>query len=554
LLLGAFFEVQTFELSHYGLCMTHRAFVAFAGGGAKGIIHVGALRALEEREVRFIGVAGTSAGAIIATLVAAGFRSKELVDTESGATVMDALREIDPKLRRATDLFGRLGWWRIAAFRLLSRQPLSVPLLLLLVWALPLAAILGIITLPLAGAAWLWIAVGWAATGIALWVFARSLIGGLADISRFRNALAILLQRRLFPNEPARVVKMSDFGTAARPPLKIVSANLTRRTLQLFSAERTPETAVADAVAASICLPVIFRPWTIGEDLYVDGAIVSNLPAWPFDEERELDPEALTIAVEIESRPDQRKLGRFNWVPALLPTAMFGSGELNIRVAGPAEQLALPTTFELLDFDKGVRAAVEEVGEVALAAGVRLDKRLFRLPEIYRNACQVAQALALDGLGLPPAGQGSDPRVRVAVGRLERGYVHSLRLTHSVGFDSDTDEALLVPLDGSVAGVAWRAGESVFEPYPLPYDRDLPGDANRLRRKARWPLVKWVMCIPILDEESGVPRLLVQLDGNTDLPSNAETATALEGVEEAVKDFFNLVLHELKELEDDHGA
>jgi hypothetical protein len=61
------------------------------------------------------------------------------------------------------------------------------------------------------------------------------------------------------------------------------------------------------------------------------------------------------------------------------------------------------------------------------------------------------------------------------------------------------------------------------------------------------------MCIPISDEATGAPRLLVQLDGNSALPESAETASALESVEEAVKDFFSLVLHELKELEDDHG-
>jgi hypothetical protein len=60
------------------------------------------------------------------------------------------------------------------------------------------------------------------------------------------------------------------------------------------------------------------------------------------------------------------------------------------------------------------------------------------------------------------------------------------------------------------------------------------------------------MCIPILDE-SGNPRLLVQLDGNSPLPQTAATAAALTSVEEAVKDFFNLVLHELIELEDDDG-
>jgi NTE family protein len=532
--------------------MTRRAFVAFSGGGAKGVVHVGALKALEERGVSFLGLSGTSAGAIIAALIAAGFQSKDIVDPETGATIIDALREIEPKIRRATDLFGS-GWPRIWLFRLASRFPLPMPVLPILGWLMPLLAFL-LISFFRPAQSWIWITAGWIVTGFVLFVMCRSLIGGLADVELFRNALATLLQRKLFPDEPERVVTLADFGTNGRPALKIVSANLSRRALQLFSAERTPNTAVADAVAASICLPVIFRPWKVGTELHVDGGIVSNLPAWPFDEERELDPDALTIAVEIEGRPNHYPLGRFNWLSAAVPTALFGSGELNLRVAGQAEQLALPTRFELLDFDKGVKAVCQEVRDVALAAGIRLDKRLFRLPEIYRNACQVAQVLALDGLGLLVGDRGSSSRVRVAVGRLERGYVHSLRMSHSVGFEQDTDELALLPLHGSVAGTAWQRRKSMIETYPLAPEFDLPGDANRLRRKSRWPDVKWVMCIPILDTTSGEPRLLVQLDGNDQLPSDAETAGALEGVEEAVKDFFNLVLHELKELEDDYGT
>jgi NTE family protein len=535
-----------------GLAMAHRAFVALSGGGAKGVVHIGALKALEERDVSIAGVSGTSAGAIIAALVASGFRSTELVDPETGLTIMDQLRDVDPKLRKATDLFGG-GWPRIWLFRMVSRLPLPLAPLLIVGWLIPLLTML-LISYLVPTHAWMLITIGWAVAGLALFAMYRSLVGGLAHVGRFRNALATLLQRKLFPDEPGRIVTMRDFGIEGRPALKVVSANLSRRSLQLFSAERTPDTPVADAVAASICLPVIFRPWMIGDELHVDGGIVSNLPAWPFDEERELDPGALTIAVEIESRPDRHLLGRFNWVAAAVPTALFGSGELNLRIAGQAEQLALPTTFELLDFDRGFAAVRQEVRDVALAAGVRLDKRLFRLPEIYRNACQVAQALALDGLGLKPGGRGAAARVRVAVGRLERGYVHSLRLSHSVGFDDDTDELMLLPLEGSVAGAAWRRRDSMVEAYPLAPDFDLPGEANRLRRKSRWSEVKWVMCIPILDEDSGEPRLLVQLDGNTELPPNADTAGALEGVEEAVKDFFNLVLHELKELEDDHGT
>jgi hypothetical protein len=112
---------------------------------------------------------------------------------------------------------------------------------------------------------------------------------------------------------------------------------------------------------------------------------------------------------------------RFSWIAAAVRTVLSGSGELNVRVAGPAEQFALPTRLGLLDFDVAGAVALREAREVTAAAGVRLDKRLFRLPEIHRNACQVAQALAVDGLGLTPGGAGATSRVRVAVGRLERG-------------------------------------------------------------------------------------------------------------------------------------
>jgi len=118
--------------------MTHRAFVAFAGGGAKGVVHVGALKALEERDVELKGLAGTSAGAIVAALVAAGFRSDDLIDGASGSTILERLSDIDPKISRATDLFGKAGWLRVRIFRLLLRQPLPFPVLAGVLWAVPL--------------------------------------------------------------------------------------------------------------------------------------------------------------------------------------------------------------------------------------------------------------------------------------------------------------------------------------------------------------------------------------------------------------------------------
>jgi NTE family protein len=51
----------------------------FEGGGVKGIAHVGALAYAEEIGLRFVNVAGTSAGAIIAALIAANYRALEIV-------------------------------------------------------------------------------------------------------------------------------------------------------------------------------------------------------------------------------------------------------------------------------------------------------------------------------------------------------------------------------------------------------------------------------------------------------------------------------------------
>lgn len=50
----------------------------FSGGGIKGFAYVGAIQALEEWGIQFKRLAGTSAGAILAAFLAAGYNAKEL--------------------------------------------------------------------------------------------------------------------------------------------------------------------------------------------------------------------------------------------------------------------------------------------------------------------------------------------------------------------------------------------------------------------------------------------------------------------------------------------
>lgn len=68
----------------------------FKGGGAKGVAYVGALEACEDNGVAFGAVAGSSAGAITATLVAAGFDTSDLrtLMPEALATIQKPARAV----------------------------------------------------------------------------------------------------------------------------------------------------------------------------------------------------------------------------------------------------------------------------------------------------------------------------------------------------------------------------------------------------------------------------------------------------------------------------
>lgn len=55
-----------------GLCLS--------GGGVKGFSHIGAIKALEEANIQFDYISGTSSGSIVATLYACGYTTTQIYD------------------------------------------------------------------------------------------------------------------------------------------------------------------------------------------------------------------------------------------------------------------------------------------------------------------------------------------------------------------------------------------------------------------------------------------------------------------------------------------
>ncbi|RYM06030.1 hypothetical protein EWH99_04030 [Sporolactobacillus sp. THM7-7] len=81
--------------------------VVFSGGGVKAFAFVGALEILEKSGFRFRRTAGTSAGAIVAALLSAGYSSSEMKELMRS---MDPEQFLDPQLHTRFPLY---KWLRV---------------------------------------------------------------------------------------------------------------------------------------------------------------------------------------------------------------------------------------------------------------------------------------------------------------------------------------------------------------------------------------------------------------------------------------------------------
>lgn len=88
----------------------------FSGGGLKGFALVGAYQVLEEKGYQFKRVAGTSAGAIIACFIAAGFSGKEIeemLQEQDLQSLLDPRKTIIPlPILKWFSLYWRLGLYQ----------------------------------------------------------------------------------------------------------------------------------------------------------------------------------------------------------------------------------------------------------------------------------------------------------------------------------------------------------------------------------------------------------------------------------------------------------
>ncbi|HEY8533653.1 MAG TPA: patatin-like phospholipase family protein [Micromonospora sp.] len=230
--------------------MTQRCDLVLEGGGVKGIALVGAISVLEEAGYEFNRIAGTSAGAIVGALVAAGFTSADLAEL---------MRDVD--YRKFQD-----EWW-------LTRIPGGKLISLLTTWGM------------------------YRGDYLHQW---------LSEILAERGVVT-------FDDLPPFVDSVDD-SDDRRFRLVTMASDLTLGRLARLPWDYRPRygldpgrQAVADAVRASMSIPFLYRPVRLTDcdgrvSVLVDGGVLSNFPIDVFDRRGET-PRWPTFGLKLSALP-----------------------------------------------------------------------------------------------------------------------------------------------------------------------------------------------------------------------------------------------------------
>jgi NTE family protein len=327
-------------------------YLAFEGGGGRGIAYVGAVKALEELGIvvggnvgkgNVTGISGASAGAITALLLALGVGSGVLRSVAregfdfffdgpkpgfyrkvNGDYSRTAWTDAPPSRREGKELKDFLAG-RQEALNFLSTAPMLTgsvlgPLVLGATMALYAAVELAKADMrrsenPIVRQ------LSSSLNGYAYnLIYDRGVFPGFAVSDYFHGVLNSWWAERgrTFQAGKEKRVTFAMLYDETRLDLIITGTNVTQRKSFYFSHKHTPHLAVADAVAISMNLPVLFKPIlmsigipkgnTVGlkqsySGFWIDGGLLNNLPVHAFDEShadsddacRKLNPGVLAL-------------------------------------------------------------------------------------------------------------------------------------------------------------------------------------------------------------------------------------------------------------------
>ena len=265
----------------------------FEGGGCRGAAHIGAYAEAIESGVNFSEVAGTSAGSIIAALIGAG-ATPEFLKEKVASLDFESLFD-EPK-NRISPIFGKsfLVNWGSLPLYFCGKRARNLRKILLV-------------------------------------------NGSIYSLQKLEDWLDDLLSE-LLPNAP----KPITFESLILPTW-IVAANLSGKRVKIWNQSTSPNEKVAMAVRCSCSIPVFFEPVESGNDLLVDGGVLSNLPTFVFaNNSKSLGGRILAFRLQDDDR--NRTQLTLQWLLVrLINTMISGATDLQSSLLNRISYVRIPT-------------------------------------------------------------------------------------------------------------------------------------------------------------------------------------------------------------------
>jgi predicted acylesterase/phospholipase RssA len=174
-------------------------------------------------------------------------------------------------------------------------------------------------------------------------------------------------------------------------PTYIVSTDLARSEAKIWSPEATPNELVSDAVQASCAIPIFFQPVS---RRYVDGGVLSNLPAFVFSDrgrsERALASRVLAFTL-IADESDPREWGTENFLKLLANAVVDGAQQLQVQLQPNLHVVKIPTgNIKATDFDKMTAEATNSlIDSGTRATRTFFDGELLHVKSVPQNVASI---------------------------------------------------------------------------------------------------------------------------------------------------------------------
>jgi predicted acylesterase/phospholipase RssA len=325
--------------------------------------------------------------------------------------------------------------------------------------------------------------------------------------------------------------------------LTVVAADIIRNNVCLFSTYSTPDMEVAKAVAASLAIPIAFHPMRSSLDMWVDGGIVSAIPAWVFRKQRNHDPDCRILAIRIEEdvhdgwvpvllRARENYIaarcikggGRFRflfewcarivfwfkhrrlmvrWPFALfantLYTAAFGARVLELDASDRLESVVLRPQIGILDFDIRRKTLSTALSDLEDKARYQIENLLWLREEAFKAGCESIE-IAMRGLGKDRTVSMRQPvldgQIRIFWAEQD-GNSQAVRIKHTYNFSpGHLDDRIIMPFGTSMSSFAAQTRNSQFAQQPI-LTKLLSKRRDRYRRGVKWGELQWCWAIPI---------------------------------------------------------